>query len=804
MRFAHPSQKKTFRKWPLGNESPPFGPLDLHRTRGSRPARKNRAPFRFSEPHSPTVSVISDSDMYPPPPGRYGMECRRPVDVRYVHRQKSRRVGLLAVVLFLAALVFVGTGVVLFLVLARGPLPYEQKFTEPPTRCATAQTEAAGDLPKPAPTVSSHTKDEACLDEECILLAATYVSNMKREVNPCDDFYEYACGNYAVSRYVPDHETKLNVISEMKFKLNKNLRDLLNRAERKKTGDAMQQMLSYYDSCMDDQAQDRGDLMPLNSLISTMGGWPLLQNAVFDDRDFSWEVLHGHLMSLGVPGVFSVFNQENLDNQSKNTLMIGNTKLLLGSKRHYLQPIERNEFARNYEFYMKELIAMLGGDEEVIGRSIKNVLHFDFTLANLTKLEENSNPSKAKHLLSFGDLKRKFQSINFELLLKTGLNEFSEHLTNSTIINVVDMVYLEELEKLLARTSLQTLNDYLMWKLVSTFDMYLPQRYRVPRENFKSVVYGVTLKPLWEECVAEVQKRMPLPLSVLFVQNTERTQRHQQIQHLLAALKVSVEELVMNSDWMDENTRLIALRKIGSIQYQMGSTSTTLPGNVLGNLNLLRDSFFDNAVQLRRLSVKSDFSALYNTSMPRSRSFSITPPVVDAFYDYFANQLVFTDAMLGYPLIGSSLPQSVNFGALGMAISHEMIHSIDDLGAFLVALLITVETLGSNYGENGLLEPWWSADMKYVYKQKKDCFVAQYGSKVEPETERYIDGKLTVNENIADNAGLRIAFNAFKMIENQNSTSAGYLPTFKNESSRQMFFLAFANVFLPFMTVSFD
>ncbi|KAK0396265.1 hypothetical protein QR680_001646 [Steinernema hermaphroditum] len=771
MRYSSQSQKNTFRKWSPGSTSPPFGPLDLHRT--ERPRIR-------SHPHSPTVSVISDNEMYQP--GSYRMEYGRATDAHYRNREKGNKFGLLMGLLFLAALVFVATGVILLILLGGGYFPLEQKHLGSP-KYVNIQKEIQTEITK-SPTKIVHSNDAPCLDEECILLVSAYVSNMKKEVSPCDDFYEYACGNYGVSRYVPDHETKLNVISEMKAKLNKNLRDMLNKAARTKQSDATQQMLTYYDSCMDDQAQDRNDLMPLTSLISTLGGWPLLQNAVFDDQNFSWELLHGQMMGLGVPGVFSVFFQEKVDNQNKNILMIGNTKLLLGSKRHYRQPLEQNEFARNYESYMKELISMLGGDEDVLTTNIRNVLQFDFAIADITKLEGSRNPAKAKHLLSFGDLKKQFPKINFELILTTGIAEMPENPSNSTNINVVDLEYLAELEKLLEKTPLQTLNDYLMWKVVSTFDVYLPQRYRVPRENFRSVVYGVTLKPLWEECVVEVQKRMPLPLSILYAQNFDRKEKHQQIQHMLAALKMSIEELIMNSDWMDENTRLVALRKVESIRYQMGSTTnSTLPKIVVGDLDLHRESFFDNALQLMKLSVKSDFAALYNASVSSSRfkAFSITPPVVDAFYDYFANQLVFTDAMLGYPLIGSNVPQSVNFGAIGMAIAHEMIHSIDDFG--------------SNYGESGMLEPWWSTDMTEVYKLKKDCFVAQYSSKVESETERYIDGKLTANENIADNAGLRIAFNAFKMVSNQNSTDGEYLPSFKNTSSRQMFFLSFANMF---------
>ncbi|TMS35934.1 hypothetical protein L596_003221 [Steinernema carpocapsae] len=324
-----------------------------------------------------------------------------------------------------------------------------------------------------------------------------------------------------------------------------------------------------------------------------------------------------------------------------------------------------------------------------------------------------------------------------------------------------------------------------MWKIVAAVDLYLPQRYRVPRENFKSVVYGVTLKPLWEECVSEVRKRLPLPLSAEYSNSLNRQERHHQVHHLIAALKVSIEEIVMNASWMDEQARLAALRKLENIRFHMGSAAEApVPDVGLNKLNLRRDSYFDNALQLMRISAQSDFSVLENSTEPNSRpsAFMITPPSVDAFYDYYSNELVFTDAMLSYPLIGEKLPQSAYFGALGMALAHEMMHSVDDLG--------------SNYGENGTFEPWWSEELKEVYDQKRECFVAQYSSKSQPDTGRYLDGKLTANENIADNAGIRVAYNAFKSISKQNGNSSDrFLPSFSNYTDHQMFFLAFANMF---------
>ncbi|VDL64667.1 unnamed protein product [Nippostrongylus brasiliensis] len=124
-------------------------------------------------------------------------------------------------------------------------------------------------------------------------------------------------------------------------------------------------------------------------------------------------------------------------------------------------------------------------------------------------------------------------------------------------------------------------------------------------------------------------------------------------------------------------------------------------------------------------------------------------------------------------------PFYVNYAAIGLGIGHEITHGYDDLGA--------------QYDDIGNLKVWWEEDTLATFQQKRQCFINQYSRLVEPITQRHVDGRLTIGENIADNGGLRVAYEAYKMRSlREHHVSA--LPGLSAFTPEQLFFLAYANV----------
>ncbi|VDM78523.1 unnamed protein product [Strongylus vulgaris] len=211
------------------------------------------------------------------------------------------------------------------------------------------------------PVSSALSQNETlCLTEKCVQLAANYLNNMNRQADPCSNFYTFACGRYAESKVVPEHAKKVTVLSDMKKDLDLHLRGILENSSRKNASKPMALAQIYYDSCMDEDAQNEMGTLPLLSLISQLGGWEMLTNARFDSADYHWEISAGQLAVVGVDGLIKVFVHNSFEDSDKQILMFCSPKLFLEKKKYYRGAPSSNSFLSHYREYIVDLLQLLG------------------------------------------------------------------------------------------------------------------------------------------------------------------------------------------------------------------------------------------------------------------------------------------------------------------------------------------------------------------------------------------------------------------------------------------------------------
>ncbi|CAI5443087.1 unnamed protein product [Caenorhabditis angaria] len=627
--------------------------------------------------------------------------------------------------------------------------------------------------------------NQTCLTPECIRLAANYLNNMNRDADPCDDFYAFACGSYAATRVVAEHEKKVTVLSEMKRELDRHLREILEKSSRDNATRAMKLAQIYFDSCVDEKAQDELELQPLMSLISNLGGWPLLTNARFDSVDFQWEVLAGHLAMHGVDGIFRVFVHSSFDDSNKHVLMFSPPKLFLEKKKFYLDAPSTNVYLQYYRQYILSLLSLLGVDMEdetgVIEYQVDDIIDFERRIANLTRIELSRNHSAINNMMAYGEFKKKYDKINFDGYFNEEMRTSLGRMPDSLVINVVDVTYFDNLYGLIKSKPLSSINNYLMWGLVSNYDLYLPAKFRKPMYEFRQKMYGLSSDtPLWENCVAEVRDNLAMPLSTEYAQKFFSKRDKSVAEEMIRDLKKAMEHTLMNADWIDESTREAALTKLDAMGHKIGFPDSLLNETAVllpyAGVRLTANQYFENAVSLKKAAYRDLLSKLHRT--PSIIDWASPVIAVDAFHYFTGNEIIFPAGILQFPMFVPDAPAFANYGAIGMGIGHEITHGYDDLGA--------------QYDESGNLRGWWHTETMTTFQKKKQCFVAQYGSKVEPITGRKVDGKMTIGENIADNGGLRVAYQAYQLKIDREKEQRR-LPGLNEFSAKQLFFVAYAN-----------
>jgi len=245
--------------------------------------------------------------------------------------------------------------------------------------------------------------------------------------------------------------------------------------------------------------------------------------------------------------------------------------------------------------------------------------------------------------------------------------------------------------------------------------------------------------------------------------------------------------MMQQNDWMDSATRNYALEKANEMMPLIGypddlTFNDTALDEYYENFNLSSDdSYADVAERSSSWAQRKAFRRL--AERVDRHEFGTSASVVNAFYSGVKNAITFPAAILQPPFFDEHFPRAVNYGAIGAVIGHEITHGFDDQG--------------SQFDKIGNLKDWWAASTSKQFVERKRCIIDQYSSFTIPETNgtMRINGILTQGENIADNGGIKQAFNAYRRsVAKAGGEEEPRIPGLERFTPNQIFFMSFAHV----------
>ncbi|KAH6931898.1 hypothetical protein HPB50_001394 [Hyalomma asiaticum] len=323
-----------------------------------------------------------------------------------------------------------------------------------------------------------------------------------------------------------------------------------------------------------------------------------------------------------------------------------------------------------------------------------------------------------------------------------------------------------------------TIYNYVGWRLMQNFGPTSSKLLRKLEFDFVRVVQGVEkILPIWQRCIGSISALLDHPMGRLYIDKEFSPQAKEDMDSLVADLKVAFSALLQQNDWMDDYTKEQAANK----------SSPEFKGFVS------HDVFFFSVFQIKPIIPGTPFLKVYlnvrfngmvkrlqklRTTFNRSEEY-VGSAVVNAFYNRVANSIAFPAGILQSPFYGYGLPPSVNMGAIGSIIGHEITHGFDDAG--------------SQFDFEGNLRNWWTHDTRNKFLERAKCFIDQYGTIVDPQADMNLNGINTQGENIADNGGIREAFRAYRIsLAKLGKPNGIALPGLERFTSDQMFFISTA------------
>jgi predicted metalloendopeptidase len=326
-------------------------------------------------------------------------------------------------------------------------------------------------------------------------------------------------------------------------------------------------------------------------------------------------------------------------------------------------------------------------------------------------------------------------------------------------INVDVPKFFVGVENLLKTVPMDHWRTYLRWHGLHAGASALSKSF--VDEDFNFVAKALTgqpqIKPRWKRCVNSTLEALGQPLGKVFVSKTFSPNAKVEAQQMIKAIESAMGQRLKALDWMDQATREQADQKLHTIVNQIGYPDKWRD---FSGLKIGRDNYYANAVNASAFNSRFYLDKI---GRPVDRGeWHMPPSMVNAYYSADNNKMVFPAGILQTPFYQEGRPAALNFGGIGMVMGHELTHGFDDQGR--------------KFDAKGNLRDWWSPKVGEEFDHRAECIVDQY-SKFVAVDDVHVNGKLTLGENIADQGGIRLAFDAWKKTAEKDAESIdGFTP----------------------------
>ena len=561
-------------------------------------------------------------------------------------------------------------------------------------------------------------------------------SNMDRSIHPGDDFYQYVNGGWIERNPVPSDKTKYNEFKIVEDRTEEQVRKLVEQASNNTS--ATDSSLDWkigrlYQSGMDTDSINRQGIEPLH------GELKLIDNITTyaDVQRVSDQMLSYYI----IDPFFSFYASPDSKNSKVMIATLYQSGLGLPDRDYYFRL--DNESVKTRENYLKfvaKMFVLLGDSSQNASTESQTIMRMETRLANASFTNvENRDAVKTYHRMTLNELEDKAPGFNWtELLLDVGYPDIKE-------INVNQPAFVEELGKMMQTESVGDWKVFLRWKLVSATAPFLSSEF----ENESFDFYGRKLngqeqmEPRWRRVLKTENAFLGEPIGRIYVQQYFKPESKARMKDMVKNLKTAFQARLRNLTWMENATKVKALDKLETMDVQVGYPEEWQ--NYSG-LEIKNDSYVTNVLRAGQFEFDHGYSGLDKAGNPVNRATWFVPPQDINAYAYFEmNAIFFPAGILQPPFFNASADDPVNYGAIGAVIGHEMTHGFDDQGR--------------KFDKNGNLTDWWTAQDGSNFNNSTEVLVGQY-DKYEALPGLYVNGNLTLGENIADMGGLTMAYYA--------------------------------------------
>lgn len=566
----------------------------------------------------------------------------------------------------------------------------------------------------------------ALREEQIVVEDGTiYITEDTDRVRYQDDFYEYINGELLDEVELSATDAQWSWFGELDAVVSYDMKQMIRRLANSKKdyskGSSEQKIRDMYQCISDMENRNKtglGPLQPYLDMIRSAGNIDEYVDALAD--------LSGKFGFSSIVGGYYVAQDKGDSNRNAVYLMYADT--LIG--KEYLESPQLQPYVSMYYQYMIDMLVEYGMSQEEARQVQENIdiLLRDICASTLSA-EDYYSPEKTYNVYTKEELQELYTNIDIEEMLR----RLRIDAVDSYI--VMDVEQAKKINALLTEENLQVLKDFSTFVMLNDVAEYSTENYARLYHNMTNMLYGISESADDEDTwMYLTQDLLPWDFGRIYVEQYYEPESKEQVEKMIAQIIAVYKQMIMEQDWMCEETKAKAIKKLDTMRIKIGYPEEWPASMEMMQVTPIKEggSLLANLLVNMQVSIEDTLDHLEG-EVDREE-WSMTPQTINAYYNPSNNEIVFPAAILQSPFFDVEADYAQNLGGIGFVIAHEISHAFDANGA--------------QYDENGNYAYWWSVEEYQTY-QALSTEIIDYYESFEIIGEN-INGELTLSENIAD------------------------------------------------------
>jgi putative endopeptidase len=567
-----------------------------------------------------------------------------------------------------------------------------------------------------------------------------------KTLNPCDDFYKYACNKWIAANPIPADQVYWSTWSSLDKWNDTVLRETLEASSKNDSSrtPVQQKIGDYWAACMDESGIEAAGVKPIQPELDRIA-------AIKSKQEITLEIAHLHHLFPGAWAAsdnqtnapfFGFTGGQDYDDASKVVAQIDQGGLSLPNRDYYLNTDDKSvETLKKFRAHVQKMFVLTGEPEAQASSDAAIVLELETALAQpqMDNIKRR-DPKNINNKMSLAQIREMAPSIDWSVYLKAVNAPTTEHY----IVSSPDFFRAEN--KLLEEHPLEHWKVYMRWQVIHHAAPYLSKA--MVDEDFEFFSHTLAGQeqnlPRWRRCVHSADRDLGEALGQAYVDRAFPPESRAHTLEMVHDIEHAMHDDIETATWMTPATKEQAIVKLKGIEDKIGYPSHWRD---YSSVKITRESYVANVNHASSFEFER-WVAKIGKPVDRSE-WTMTPPTINAYYDPQLNTINFPAGILQPPLFEKTMDDSVNFGAIGMVIGHELTHGFDDQGR--------------KFDAQGNLRDWWTSEDAKQYDERGKCISDEYTQDV-PDAGPGVkqNGLLTQGEDTADNGGMHLALFALE------------------------------------------